>query len=108
MKADSIGLYLLYFVYTLPVIFQLIAGTQILRKKSKLSLLKITLISCSSLVVIAGINFLITFYRTNQTENHDGLWIVGIGALFLISVIFIFLISGIQSLVFIFQKNRKI
>ena len=108
MEVIPMGIYLLYFVYTLPAIFQLIAGTQKLRRKSEHSLLKIAAISCSSLVVIAGINFLITLFRTKQAQNHDGLWIVGIGALLVMGLILILLISGIQSLILINQKRKNI
>ena len=112
MEDTSISLYLLttiyLTVYALPSIFQLIGGIQVLRKKYSLSLLKVTAISCAGLAVIAGINFLILIFRTKQAQNHDGLWIVGIGALLVMGLILILLISGIQSLILISQKRKNI
>jgi len=70
--------------------------------------LKVTTVSCGSLVAIGGINFLILISRTKQTQNHDGLWIVGIGALFVMGLILILLISGIQGLILINQKRKNI
>lgn len=96
-------------LFLLPITFQILAGINAIRGKVKMNLWQVCIASCIGQILISLVNLYLMAFFIEQAESRDGLPMVGVAFMSLVSSVLILLVILIQTIgYFRLLKNKKV